>query len=268
MSIDYRYLKAFTYTAEFLNFSKAAEHLKIAQSAVSRQIKLLEESLDEQLILRSSKKVILTEKGQELYSAAQMFEKQLSTIFEKQQQKIRVGILHGLLEHWFIKVTKELQKRFNYTLQIEVNGPEELIQKMEAGQFDVTVTTTNIQSEIVSSLKIFEERPVLISKSPINSKEIQKATWVVYDKNDYLFKNYKVHSKDIMQVNSITSMVKMVKEGIGIAIVPQHVISSSDRLTVQTLKGLNKENIYLNLPNLKKQPKYINDIKSVIEKVS
>ena len=63
ISPDYRYLKAFMVTARYLNFSKAAQELNIAQSAVSRQIKLLEESVGDQLIIRSSKKVLLTDKG-------------------------------------------------------------------------------------------------------------------------------------------------------------------------------------------------------------
>ena len=63
--IDFRYLKAFILTAKYASFSKAAEELNIAQSAVSRQIKLLEDTLGEELIIRSSKKVVLSEKGKE-----------------------------------------------------------------------------------------------------------------------------------------------------------------------------------------------------------
>lgn len=62
--MDYRYLKAFILTARNSSFSKAAEELKIAQSAVSRQIKLLEESVGEELIIRSSKKSSADSKGQ------------------------------------------------------------------------------------------------------------------------------------------------------------------------------------------------------------
>ena len=43
--LDFRYLKAFMLTAKYSSFSKAAEELNIAQSAVSRQIKLLEDAL-------------------------------------------------------------------------------------------------------------------------------------------------------------------------------------------------------------------------------
>ena len=109
-NIDYRYLKAFLQTAKHLNFSKAADELNIAQSAVSRQIKLLEESMGEQLIVRSSKKVLLTDKGKQLLSAIQGFENAAKLITKSDDKKlIRVGILHGLLETWFINITGILQ---------------------------------------------------------------------------------------------------------------------------------------------------------------
>ena len=102
LAIDYRYLKAFMVTAKLLNFSKAAEELNIAQSAVSRQIKLLEDSINQQLIIRSSKKVILTEKGNDLLKLMEKFESNIQDVFFTQSsKKIRVGILHGLLETWF-----------------------------------------------------------------------------------------------------------------------------------------------------------------------
>ena len=82
-NMDYRYLKAFLLTAEFSSFSRAAEILKIAQSAVSRQIKLLEETLGEELIIRSSKKVLLTAKGQQLYLVAKSFIVRLSISLKK-----------------------------------------------------------------------------------------------------------------------------------------------------------------------------------------
>ncbi|MBC7690205.1 MAG: LysR family transcriptional regulator, partial [Methylotenera sp.] len=42
--VDYRYLKAFLAAANYLNFTRAAEELKISVSALSRQISLLEQS--------------------------------------------------------------------------------------------------------------------------------------------------------------------------------------------------------------------------------
>lgn len=56
-------LECFVTVAEYLNFSKAAEALKMTQPAVSHQIRSLEEELEVKLFLRTSKSVSLTQEG-------------------------------------------------------------------------------------------------------------------------------------------------------------------------------------------------------------
>lgn len=56
-------LECFTEVANFLNFSRAAEHLRITQPAVSHQINTLEDELGVKLFLRTSKSVRLTQEG-------------------------------------------------------------------------------------------------------------------------------------------------------------------------------------------------------------
>jgi len=106
--IDLRYLKAFYYTAKYLSFSRAADHLNIAQSAASRQIKLLEEGLGREVIIRSSKKVLLTAEGEKLYLSTQSFFETTAAIFESEDKsEIKIGILQGLLKTWFRPILKD-----------------------------------------------------------------------------------------------------------------------------------------------------------------
>lgn len=56
-------LECFLAVAEYLNFSKAADSLKITQPAVSHQITSLEDELGARLFMRTSKHVSLTEAG-------------------------------------------------------------------------------------------------------------------------------------------------------------------------------------------------------------
>ena len=56
-------LECFTTAANFLNFSRAAEHLSITQPAVSHQINTLEDELGVKLFHRTSKSVRLTQEG-------------------------------------------------------------------------------------------------------------------------------------------------------------------------------------------------------------
>ncbi len=267
ISLDYRYLKAFMVTSRFLNFSKAAQELNIAQSAVSRQIKLLEESVGQQLIIRSSKKVLLTEKGQSLLKELGEFETKLQNIFFGHMNKtVRVGILHGLLETWFNDVMVDFSKTSLHQLIVEVNSVENLKEKLHNGKYDLIFTTENIQSELVSSLKLFEEKMVLVSKIEINHKEASDYPWIVYSEQDHLFQLYKKRSQKIVVVNSVTTILKLVKKGVGIAIIPDHTLDKENHLKTYELKGLAKQHIHLSSLNFKTMPEHIKALVDMIKK--
>jgi DNA-binding transcriptional LysR family regulator len=68
-----RGLYVFAHVAETQSFSRAAERLRITKSAVSKHVAQLEEQLGVQLIVRSTRKLALTEAGARVYaSSAQM----------------------------------------------------------------------------------------------------------------------------------------------------------------------------------------------------
>lgn len=266
-NLDYRYFRAFLTTAKYLNFSKAAGVLNIAQSAVSRQIKLLEDSLDQQLIIRSSKKVILTEKGQSLVHLLTKFENDVKGVFLGEHYKtLRVGILHGLLESWFNQVIHEYTKNSSNQLVVEINAMEKLKEKLINGSFDLVFTTENIQNDIVSSLKLFDEKMVLISLKEINPKEPWDYPWILYNENDNFMHLYKKHSKQIISVNSITAIVSLVKKGAGIAIVPDHLLKGHSELKIYELKGLPKTTVYLSTLNYQTLPVPMKTLIEIIKK--
>jgi DNA-binding transcriptional LysR family regulator len=266
ISLDYRYLKAFMVTAHHLNFSKAALELNVAQSAISRQIKLLEESVGQQLIIRSSKKVFLTEKGQALINELNVFENRIQDAFFGHMNKtIRVGILHGLLENWFHDILVDFSKTSKHQLSVEVNNLEMLKEKLHNGKYDLIFTTENIQNEILSSLKLFEEKMVLVSKQEINPKEASEYPWIVYSDQDHLFQLYKKRSHKTIVVNSMTTILKLVKKGVGIAIVPDHTVDDTN-LKSYELKGLKKQHIHLSTLNYKTMPEHIKQLVDVIKK--
>lgn len=265
--LDFRYLKAFMLTAKYASFSKAAEELNIAQSAVSRQIKLLEDSLQEELIIRSSKKVILSEKGKELYQASQSFEKTSLQIFQREDQlPLSIGILEGLLKNWFTPLLTEYLKGQSRDVTVHVADMPELKAGIEESKFDVIFGVENIQSELVTSLKLFEEKLVLISKNEINRKKLNESRWVVFSNNDHLFKISKVKSDSIVMVDSFSAIISLVKNDVGIAVIPDHLIRKEDKLEVQEVPGLPSSQIYMSTLNYKKMPERIKALSDIVKK--
>ena len=60
-------LRAFEAVARHASFTKAAQELIVTRPAISKQVRLLEESLNSQLLDRSNHKMTLTRTGKELY---------------------------------------------------------------------------------------------------------------------------------------------------------------------------------------------------------
>ena len=254
-------------TAKYSSFSKAAEDLNIAQSAVSRQIKLLEDSLQEELIIRSSKRVILSQKGKELYQASLSFEKSSLQIFEREDKlPLSIGILEGLLKNWFTPLLSEYLKKQSRDVSAHVADMPVLKSGIEEGHYDIIFGIENIQSELVTSLKLFEEKLVLISKNEVSRKKLHEYRWIVFSNNDNLFKISKNKSESIVMVDSFESIIALVKNDMGIAIVPDHLIGIDDQLKIQEIPGLPKSQIYLSTLNYKKMPERIQALVEIIRK--
>src|SRR4026209_944272 len=81
-------LLAFEAAARHLSFTKAGEELSLTQSAVSRQIQALEESLGGKRSGRRTRALLLTEKGQVLYKVAQEVLQQLDDTTRKMRETV------------------------------------------------------------------------------------------------------------------------------------------------------------------------------------
>src|ERR1700742_3553558 len=86
--MELRHLRYFVAVAEELSFTRAAVVLHVAQSAVSAQIRLLEDSIGVTLLERSSRRVELTSAGRMFLQGAK---KVISDLEEISRQTRRIG---------------------------------------------------------------------------------------------------------------------------------------------------------------------------------
>lgn len=94
--MELRQLRYFVRLAETLNFSEAAKTLFVTQSTLSQQIKQLEQELDTQLLLRTSRSVMLTEAGEELlpYARATLNDADLCRVRMEDLKELLCGTLN------------------------------------------------------------------------------------------------------------------------------------------------------------------------------
>ncbi|MBX9590938.1 MAG: LysR family transcriptional regulator [Hyphomonadaceae bacterium] len=77
-SIDWKRLHTFLTVAECKSFTSAGRRLNLSQSAVSRQISILEKELQTPLFLRTSQGLVLTEGGEDFFATVQSMANKLS----------------------------------------------------------------------------------------------------------------------------------------------------------------------------------------------
>ena len=83
--MDFRQLRTFSCVAELGSLSKASDTLRVAQPALSRQIKLLEHELRAELFTRNGRGMVLTEAGRLLLSRTAGIVRQIDQIRDEIQ---------------------------------------------------------------------------------------------------------------------------------------------------------------------------------------
>ncbi|GAK88041.1 glycine cleavage system transcriptional activator [Vibrio ponticus] len=109
-------LKVFETVARLLSFTQAAHELNVTQSAVSRQVKALEDEVNATLIIRKHRSIELTEKGMALFQVLRNNYLELQTLLEKwsQPEKKRLVIKSAIsfATRILIPRVRELNERY------------------------------------------------------------------------------------------------------------------------------------------------------------
>ncbi|WP_080482303.1 LysR substrate-binding domain-containing protein [Pseudomonas syringae] len=92
-------LRGFEACVRHLNFSQAAAELHITQSAISHQIKQLEDLLGVELFERSSGAIKLTQQGAELLPVIRVFFKDMSSVVDRFERGERQAFMLEIFVH-------------------------------------------------------------------------------------------------------------------------------------------------------------------------
>lgn len=140
-------LESFIAVAECGNLSKAADKICRTQSTLSLQVKKLEESVGQTLLIRDNKGVTLTESGETLlnyaYKMIQLNSQALDELKEGQNREvIRLGVPTDFIKCYLSSCLLEFIREFtNIELVIDTDVSGNLYKKLHQGEFDVIVAT-------------------------------------------------------------------------------------------------------------------------------
>lgn len=168
--MDLRQLRTFLKVAQLGSLTHAADHLRIAQPAVGRQIRLLEEDLGVRLFDRHGRGMALTEKGQLLVERATM----VLRMVEETRAEIsaETGVLRGIVSLGAPPTAGEvlagrLVERFlrdhpQATVRIIPAFSGYLLDMLDKGEIDLAVMYETGATRHVSSTPLIAENLFLI----------------------------------------------------------------------------------------------------------
>lgn len=146
-NLDITTLRSFIAVADAGGVTRAASFLNLTQSAVSMQIKRLEENLNLTLLDRQGRGVVLTAAGEQLLAYArrivdlndEVYGKLTNTVWEGE---IILGVPHDIIYPAIPNVMKAMQRDFpRVKVQLHSSYSSELKERFARGDADVILTT-------------------------------------------------------------------------------------------------------------------------------
>lgn len=243
------------------NISKAAEELNVTQSAVSQALKNLEAKVGFPIVTRQGKSVNLTESGMRLAKVAKQYFKRIEETIEQIhlenheiKGKIHVGSLYGLGKTWLSSRMLDFLAAYpQLEVRLSMDFPETLIKKFEQHEIDCLIMPEHLVPAFADKKDLHSEYSTLVFPESFNItaksdlKEILGHPIIFYDNNDPTFyrwcrEKFSVVPRNLkprLVVNSFGQMLQAVNEGIGIAVVPTHVMKRSYKR--ENVKTVGKE---------------------------
>ncbi|TMH33773.1 MAG: transcriptional regulator GcvA [Betaproteobacteria bacterium] len=188
-------LTGFEAAARHLSFTKAGEELFLTQSAVSRQIKDLEEQLGVALFHRRHRALVLTDAGQQFYAAAAQVITTMRTATERlraqsgRKRPLSLTTTHSFAALWLIPRLAGFT-RTHPGVDVRITA-DTRVQDLERDGLDLAIRHGPASLAGPNAVRLFGERvfpvcsPKLLKANPLRQPaDLKKHTLLQYDDPD------------------------------------------------------------------------------------
>lgn len=268
--MELRHLKYFLKLAEELSFVRTADKLFISQPPLSRQIKELENEIGATLFERNNKRVILTDAGkyyqkeiQELVQNLERINLTTKKISQNQSGEFRIAYVSSTFSGDISKLIQFLSAQYPYVnFRLYEVPTVKQIAALEEGKIDFGIIRAPLHSPKIDSQLWFKDSFSLVfnrNRYTIASEDeleiLKEATFVFFNKEyapyfyDALLQicaQYGFNPKVVHESNNISSIIQLVKNGLGISIVPTAIMKSHNYPELEFVE-LKKVNLYTDI---------------------
>lgn len=248
--MEIRQIQSFIMITQEGSFSKAAEILGYSQSAITVQIRLLEEELGFKLFDRVSKRISLTPQGRKFLECATQISmqvrraEQLKENASELHNPLHIGTLTSLCFSKFPPILNYFRQNHpKVTMRITTASPKELIEMMDRNQLDLIYILDRSRSNS-SWVKVMEiPEPIVFAASPdfhlagrdeISLDELLKEPFFLTERNenyrrelDHFLEACGKSLTPFLEISSTEFIIQMVKENCGITYLPYFAVQKA-----------------------------------------
>ena len=173
--VNLEWYRTFRAIVEKKTLTRAAEALYASQPGVSVHLNALEAYVGKKLFERTSRKMIPTEEGKQLYNfvveALERLE-QAEQHFKKSTKETVPSLHIGMCNETFQTILEPEVSKLRFNLVAKFGGHQDLIKDLNKGLLDLVITPKKNHANALAEYEAFsKERIVLVagSKTPLNA---------------------------------------------------------------------------------------------------
>lgn len=251
--MNLRHVETLLAIADAGSFAAAAERVGVTQSAVSMQMKALEEELGARLFDRAHRPPTLNDTGhgivaraRELLALAEAMRGQAAG--DALRGRLRLGVIPtaatGLVPDALARLAERAPE---VQLRIESGLSADLLRRVGQGALDVAVVTETARLERGLIFRPVLEEPLVVA-APIGAKGttardlLRRLPFVRFNRRtgvgrviDAALRQQRIAVTETMELDSIEAILAMVGRGLGVAVAPEGSVTGAVAEAVRTV---------------------------------
>lgn len=292
--MDLRQLEIIRAIAEAGSFTAAGDALHVSQSAISRQILLLEAELGEPVFHRIGRRIRITPAGESLLQLShRVFQDLADTVstIRDTRESLRgtMRLVGGMTVclYVFPMLLAEVRRRHpDLDLKITVGSGERSIALLRSGAADLGLVTVPVDAADLVSLPALREELLLITypahplarKRDIRSADLDRQPFILFEAGsitrrlvDEFFTREGLEPEIVMETENVEIIKAMVEHGLGISVIPWQSAAAAVRtkqLHCSRIAGhaLFRDTGWL-YPKMRRLPRAVSEVMRVFEEI-
>ena len=292
--MDLRQLEIIRAIADSGSFTAAGEKLHVSQSAISRQILLLEDELGEAVFHRIGRRIRITPAGESLLQLSHRVFQDLQdtvTAISDKQESLRgtMRLVGGMTVclYVFPALLAEVRRIHpNLDLKITVGSAERSIAMLRSGGGDLGLLTLPVEASDLVSVPVLQEELLLVTypthpfakKRLVQSADLNKQPFILFETGsitrrlvEEFFTRERIEAAIVMETENVEIIKAMVRNGLGISIIPWQAAADDVRtrqLYCSRIAGhsLQRETGWL-YPKMSRLPRPVSEVIRVFDTI-